>query len=108
MLYKFIWGSKTDRVSRQKMVQSYRNGGCKMIHLNAFIKSLKLTWFRRLLKTNNTAWKDILLENNFKESCLHFGSVYFETFNAKMWKYFLEGNLWHFTRIREYCIKVLW
>ena len=31
------------------MVQDYDLGGCRMIHLESFIKALKLTWVRRLI-----------------------------------------------------------
>ena len=31
--------------------QDYKNGGCIMIHIDSYIKSLKLTWLRRLLRS---------------------------------------------------------
>ena len=32
------------------MIQDYSMGGCKMIEIFSFIKSLKVSWFRRILR----------------------------------------------------------
>ena len=48
MLYKFIWSNKRDRISRKTMIQDYKAGGCRMTDIDSFIKSLKLTWIRRI------------------------------------------------------------
>ena len=53
MLYGFLWNKKPDRIKRVKVIQSYEFDGLKMLDLNSFILSLKLSWIRRL--TNSTA-----------------------------------------------------
>ena len=61
MLYKFIWNGKIDRISRKQLIQTYRNGGLKMVHLISFMKKLKLSWLRRLI-CNDTTWTDLFKE----------------------------------------------
>ena len=61
MIYNFIWNGKKDRISRKQLVQTYSNGGLKMIHLPSFMKKLKLSWLRRIL-CNDTTWLDLFLE----------------------------------------------
>ena len=58
MLFQYIW-NKNDRVSRNLLVQDYKKGGCRMVHLRSYIKSLQLTWVRRLINTS-AAWKYIV------------------------------------------------
>ena len=40
------------------MIQDYEHGGCRMIQIESFIKSLKLTWVRRIIKSESQ-WKNI-------------------------------------------------
>ena len=37
------------RISRKTMRLDLERGGCRMININSFIKSLNLTWIKRLL-----------------------------------------------------------
>ena len=55
-LYKFIWGNNIEKISRKTLALDFENGG-----LRNFIKSLKLTWFRRLF-TTNSSWINIFPE----------------------------------------------
>ena len=48
MFFHFIWGGKIDKIKRSKLIQSYSLDGLKMIDVNSFIKSMKLTWLKRL------------------------------------------------------------
>ena len=34
------------------MIQDYEHGGCRMIQIESFIKALKLTWVRRIIKSD--------------------------------------------------------
>ena len=56
ILFNYVWGGKTDRISRNKMIKDYKDGGCRMVHLDSFIKSLKLTWMRRIF-SSESSWK---------------------------------------------------
>ena len=53
LFFKFIWGSGKDRVARCQLIQDYCLGGLKMVHLESFIRSMKLSWIRRMLITNS-------------------------------------------------------
>ena len=49
IFFHFIWNGKKDKVKRNIMTQNYEKGGLKMIKLDTFILSMKLTWIKRLL-----------------------------------------------------------
>ena len=61
LLYNFLWRGGKDKISRKVMVQNYEFGGCKMIHLDSYVKALKLTWVRRIIN-GESQWKTIFLE----------------------------------------------
>ena len=48
LLFSFVWGNKNDKVKRTKLVQHYSKDGLNMVHIESFIKSMKLSWLRRL------------------------------------------------------------
>ena len=54
MFFNFIWNGKKDKVKRNIMTQNYEKGGLKMIKLDTFILSMKLTWIKRIC---GTFWK---------------------------------------------------
>lgn len=67
ILFKFIWQDKPEKIARNRLIQDYENGGLRMVHIRHFIKSLKLTWFKRIFH-NKSSWIDLLYEcmpNNF-------------------------------------------
>ena len=49
-LFGFIWNEKPDKIKRNSISQSYELGGLKMIDVKQYIKSLKLTWIRRMIR----------------------------------------------------------
>ena len=49
MFYDFLWQGRKDLVKRTKMVQDYGVDGLKMVDLSCFIKSMQVTWMKRLL-----------------------------------------------------------
>ena len=52
LCFEFVWGSKVDKVKRTKLIQKYYKDGLNMIDLKCFIKSLKISWLKRLLRSN--------------------------------------------------------
>ena len=58
MLYNYIWGSRTERISRNQLTKDYKEGGCRMVHIDTFIKSLKLSWIRRIFYSD-ASWKTL-------------------------------------------------
>lgn len=55
LLFEFVWGKK-DKIKRTKLVQNYSNDGLKMIHIDSFINSMKLSWLKRLYNSC-ASWK---------------------------------------------------
>ena len=76
ILFNFIWNSKIDKIKRKVITQNYTCGGLKMIDLDQYIKGLKSTWIRRILRDSHSNWK-ILLESCIDlEILLSVGSDY--------------------------------
>ena len=61
LYFGFIWNFKPDRIARKVIIQDFSRGGLRMIHLVSFIKSLKLTWIRRIL-TEHSSWTQLLFD----------------------------------------------
>ena len=59
LLFNYIWNSKVDRIARKYITRQYNEGGLRMINTQIFIKSLKLTWIRRL-ERSDSAWALLL------------------------------------------------
>ena len=74
LLFEFLWAGKRDPVKRAKVIQNYSNGGLGMIDLQAFIKSMKISWLRRLLTANTTWQKMIISELPDIQDVLSYGS----------------------------------
>lgn len=56
LIFNFIWDGKPDKINRKQIAQHKCFGGLKMTNLINFIKSLKISWIRRLLKSDNEPW----------------------------------------------------
>ena len=50
LFYSFLWDGKKDKIKRQTVIQNYKMGGIRMIDVESFIQSLKITWLRRIIK----------------------------------------------------------
>ena len=48
IIFKYLWNGGPDKVKRSNIVQDYDRGGLKMIDIQSFIKSLKISWIKRL------------------------------------------------------------
>ena len=51
IFYKFLWKS-TDKVKRNKVIQSVEQGGLAMINTKAFLNSLVANWTNRILEAD--------------------------------------------------------
>ena len=56
IIYKFLWNSGPDRISRRVMVKNISAGGLRMVHLISFIKALKVSWLRRVIHSETANW----------------------------------------------------
>lgn len=119
LFYNFIWNSRIEKISRKTMQLSKENGGLKMTNIEFFIKSLKLTWFRRLFNTNSE-WISLFTEVTKCNSVhlSHFGPEY-SKFKAKntnnsFWKEVLNiysdflKNLSCDSSTRNFLVEPLW
>ena len=59
MFFKFLWGNKPDKVSRDHVKLSEKAGGLGLVDTKQFWESLKFSWFRRLCNTG-AFWPNIL------------------------------------------------
>ena len=53
MFYQYLLDKKPDKIKRTIITQNYTEGGLRMIDVFTFMKSLKLTWLRRILHNRN-------------------------------------------------------
>ena len=60
-LFSYVWNNTRDRNSRSHLVQTYANGGLNMIHIKSFIKSMKLSWMKRLL-SGHSSWSQLVFD----------------------------------------------
>ena len=60
MIFDFIWDGKPDKISRKLITQPTNVGGLALTNVELFIKSLKITWLRKIFKIDRIAWKTIL------------------------------------------------
>ena len=58
MFFKFIWGNTNDKIKRTKLVQKQSKDGLNMVDIELFIKSMKLTWLKRLA-TSHADWTQL-------------------------------------------------
>ena len=63
LLFKFLWKSKPDKISRKCITQNYEDGGLKMVDIRTFILSLKITWIRRIFNTPDNLWVKLFKHN---------------------------------------------
>ena len=59
IFFKFLWGGKPDKVSREHVKLPEKAGGLGLVDIKIFWSSLKFSWVRRLLKTK-AFWPKIL------------------------------------------------
>jgi len=55
MFTAFIWNNKVPKINKRQLSRGYEDGGLKMIDLNVYISSLKLSWVRRYCQRRD-AW----------------------------------------------------
>ena len=60
MLYQFLWG-KRDKIKRNVMINSYENGGVKMIDIESHFHALKAAWIPRIYNGKDNLWTVIPL-----------------------------------------------
>ena len=59
LIYTFLWKGK-DKVTRASAINNYEGGGIKLVDVESMIKSLRLSWLKRIFGDNSGAWKNYL------------------------------------------------
>ena len=70
-MFNFIWDGKPDKIKRDILIQDYEQGGLKMIDIENFILSLKVSWIKRLLQPECNS----LLKNIYEGDLKPFGGA---------------------------------
>ena len=91
LFYNYLWNRGPDKIKRSLVIQNYDNGGLRMIDLDSFISSLRLTWFRRMLTTPNKYFTKILNRYPIILECFKYGSQFITerkltNINNNFWK----------------------
>ena len=85
LLFKFLWNNKPDKIKRKCITQNYKEGGLKMIDIRNFIKSLKITWVRRLFNTPDNLWVKLFNGLYFNpENLITKGSNWIQLYNINI------------------------
>ncbi len=60
ILYEFLWGGNSHKIKKNVIIQTYENGGHKMIDLNEMLKAQKLKWVIKAINDNDLIWKNTM------------------------------------------------
>ena len=98
LFFSFLWGGKRDPIKRAKVIQNVESGGLNMIDIQAFVRSMKLTWLKRLM-TSNAEWAK-LAANELPniDSVLQFGSKKLHKIRSEIGNPFWQDVLDAFSR----------
>ena len=115
LIFKFLWNG-TDKVIRLSTINSYDEGGLKMIDLDSMIKALRLGWIKRIFSSSNGTWKsylqyilknyggfllfncnynikDLSIQSQFYKELLEWWSEFREMFaEEKDWRFIIWNN----------------
>ena len=60
LIFNFLWKGK-DKVTRLSTINIYGEGGLKMMDLDSMIKALRLSWLKRVFRTQDLPQAEICL-----------------------------------------------
>jgi hypothetical protein len=60
ILYDFLWDGGSSKVAKAVINQKIAKGGLKMVDFEAKVKSLKMSWIKRILSENSGKWTNII------------------------------------------------
>ena len=109
-IYNFLWKGK-DKVTRVSAINNYEGGGLKMVDIESMIKSLRLSWLKRIFGDNSGVWKSyleyllketgglVLFNCNYNIKDLNINSQFYAEL-LKWWSEFRKDNAndtnWHY------------
>ena len=79
LFYGFLWSGKPSRITKNIITLNKVKGGLNMFNFTIFLKSLKTTWFRRLILRPEAPWSKLfeLIMNNTINNFIILGPEYF-------------------------------
>ena len=94
--YGFLWNGGPVRSSRRVIIKNMSCGGLRMVQLPAFIKALKISWIRRIIKQHeNNEWFDLSTVNFSK--LLSMGTQYAERLTETLINPFWKDLMKHWS-----------
>ena len=92
IFHDFVWGGRP-KIKSSVFIKEFKDGGLKMIDTVSYMKSLKLTWFRRLLIGSDK--KCFTFVNNLfnYDKIFMFGKCYLEGECKMLFNYFWKDVL---------------
>ena len=89
-MFEFIWDGKPEKIKRNILINNYDAGGLKMIDLETFIKSLKITWIKRFIESDENGILNKIYMNKLNP---YGGKLLFEcNYSTKDADVFADGN----------------
>ena len=103
LFFSFLWGGKRDPIKRAKVVQKLSAGGLSMVDLEAFVRSLKLSWLKRMV-TSDAAWAT-LATNELPNiaNIMQYGSIKIKKIRDEMNNPFWQDVMEAFGRFSQDC-----
>ena len=92
LCYKFLWSNKPDKINRNIVTLDGQSGGLNMVNVKLFIKCLKTTWFRKLLRQTDAPWNKLFQATfgKFQGKCTGLGPEYIVELNKN-----ITNNFWN-------------
>ena len=98
-MYNFIWDGKPDKIKREILTSEYDKEGLRMIDIEKFIWSLKISWVKRILQTESISLLKHLYENVLNNLVTSFNfnaiSEKLTLLNISIKKLFIEIYYYH-------------
>ena len=102
VFFKFLWNSKTSRIGRRHVCQSYLQGGLQMIDIFSFLSAMKISWLRRVIQVDSTVRKNVLMFFPNFEKLQFLGSEYANVLINDIYNPFWHDVLKHYKKL---CVK---
>ena len=93
LCFNFIWNGGPDRIKRKFIVKDISKNGLRMLQIEHFITSLKITWLRRQILQQNCTWNilsNIDLDDVYTRGN-NYASIKSEKVNNPFWKDLLNS-----------------
>ena len=62
IIFRFVWGGKTDKVKRSTLKNTFCKGGMRMPDVATQANSLKVKWVKQFMSEESTPWKSVMYD----------------------------------------------